>query len=156
MRSREKINDAKYNLCHVFFICLFLESKRTVKRKNHGGTRHEKNIVRANRALTRCLFYSCVNSGVFSLNKTAVVARTWLIEGNLIVLDESSYEYFHFPPESENKQWFSLEEDNFANKSQRYYIHRYIANQKSNCALFILNILLENCIFYHFSCYKYM
>lgn len=95
-----------------FFICLFLESKRTVKRKNHGGTRHEKNIVRANRALTRCLFYSCVNSGVFSLNKTAVVARTWLIEGNLIVLDESSYEYFHFPPESENKQWFSLEEDN--------------------------------------------
>lgn len=96
MRSRKKINDAKFNtICHVFFICLFLESKRTVKRKNHGGTRHEKNIVRANRALTRCLFYSCVNSGVFSLNKTAVVARTWLIEGNLIVLDESSYEYFH-------------------------------------------------------------
>lgn len=62
-----------------------------------------------------------------------------------------------FPPESENKQWFALEEDNFANKSQRYYIHiRYIANQKSNCAFFILNILLENCIFYHFSCYKYI
>lgn len=87
-----------------FFLSVYLsvlESKRTEK-----SGWDEKNIARANRALTRCLFYSCVNSGVFSLNKTAVVARTWLIGGNLIVLDESSYECFHFPPESKNKQWF--------------------------------------------------
>lgn len=109
------------NLCYDFFICLFLESKRTVKRKNHGGTRHEKNIVRANRALTRCLFYSCVNSSVFSLNKTAVVARTWLIEENLIVLDECSYEYFLL--NRKINSGLALEEDNFANKSQRYYIY---------------------------------
>lgn len=108
------------SVCYDFFTSVYLSNRK--ERKNQDGTRHEKNIVRANRALTRCLFYSCVNSGVFSLNKTAVVARTWLIGGNLIVLDESSYECFHFPPESKNKQWFVLEEDNFANIIEEIFI----------------------------------
>ena len=128
----------------IFFCSLYtsagLETRERARlekdrpRENRGGTRmgeKKREACGPNRTPPRYVCFAAAWTARRFLNKTAVVARRWLIRGNLIVLAGTRTNFPTFPSESEYKHTAARKIISWANCWKCTYIRVYVQTNRT-------------------------